>query len=88
MGIYRHPKTTQEKRQNQNCKYCRSKRKPQNLFDWYDEIEKHTDRCWKSYRKTQYKIKTLSKKKKNSLSYSESMKKKDHWHLNHKCYWC
>jgi len=89
MGRYRHPRTTQEKRQNQNCEYCRTKRRSHNLPEfWYDEIEKYTDRCWKSYRKTQYKIKTLPKKKKNSSSFAKSMSEKDHWCLNHKCRYC
>jgi len=86
MGLFRHPRTTQEKRQNQDFReFCRPARRPSNLPDAWEDYFKHQDRCWKNYRKTQYKIKN-NKQKRNSFSYSESMAKRDHWHLEHK--WC
>ena len=89
MGSFRRPRTQQEKKQNQNCEYCRPARRPHNLIDAWDDDRKHTDKCWKNYRKTQYKVKALPKKKKNSSSFAKSMENKDHWHLNHRCrYWC
>ena len=90
MGMFRHPRTQQEKRQNQNCEYCRPARRLNNLgLGIWDDFYKHTDRCWKSYRKTQYKVKTLTEKKRDSSSFAKSMKNRDHWHLDHKCHrWC
>ena len=87
MGMFRHPKTGQEKRQNQNCEYCRPARRPHNLIDVWDDDIRQADRCWKRYRKTQYKTKSIFKKKKDSSSFIKSIKKKDHWYLHHKlCY--
>lgn len=53
-GTYRHPKTTAEKRANQNTKYARAKRKGWNLPCVYDDIPVYTSRCWKDKRKKQY----------------------------------
>jgi len=85
MGMFRQPRTRQEKRQNQNCEYCRPARRPHNLIDAWDDNLTHTDKCWKRYRKTQYKIESLPKKKRDSSSFAKSMKRRDRWHLDHKC---
>lgn len=61
----KHPKTTQEKRMNQETfdsvygifKIVRAKRNPRNLPDAWDDIRKTdaSNRNWKRYRKTQWK---------------------------------
>lgn len=84
MGLFRHPRTTQEKRQNQDYReFCRPSRCLKNLPSWYDDFFKHQDRCWKNYRKVQYKIKN-PRKKKDSSFYGRSMAKRDHWHFEHR----
>lgn len=54
---YRHMKTTQEKRANQNCIYVRAKRRSNNLPSQWDDIYTATSRTWKSTRHTQYRQK-------------------------------
>ena len=53
----RHPRTLQEKKENQDS-WGRDKRKPKRLPDLYDDIKKAVQRCWKKYRKTQYRQET------------------------------
>lgn len=57
MGWLRHPKTTQEIRM-WDRQYGRANRSPRHLPTLYDDIPTpYNVRCWKKYRKTQYKIK-------------------------------
>lgn len=51
---YRSPRTTQEKRNNQE-NWHRAKRSPCNLPDLWDDIYAHKDNCWKSKRKKRYR---------------------------------
>ena len=50
---YRSPKTTQEKRANQE-NWHRGKRSPRKLGDTYWDIPVSQDNCWKTKRKKQY----------------------------------
>lgn len=56
MGFLRHPRTTSEKRANQDG-WCRGKRSTASLPDVYDDICPATDghRSWKRHRRTQYR---------------------------------
>lgn len=47
--------TTQEKRANQDRVWNRAKRNKNRLPDVRDDIWINSDRCWKNFRKTQYK---------------------------------
>lgn len=53
---FRHPRTYQEIRENQEWA-VRPKRKPKNLPSVYDDYLRSDwdDRCWKRFRRTQYK---------------------------------
>lgn len=53
---FRHPRTYQESRENQEWD-VRPKRKPKNLPSVYDDYHRSDlrDRCWKRFRRTQYK---------------------------------
>lgn len=53
---YRAPKTTQERRANQDGEYVRLRRRRKDMPDSYSDIpvERH-DRTWKQDRKTQYR---------------------------------
>ena len=90
MSCLRHPKTAQERRASQSG-YCRAKRNLYNLPDAWDDILRKDiyDRCWKRYRRTQYKVvNKFQVNKKNSSHFSKSMVKRDHFHFNHKhCHW-
>lgn len=60
--IMRWPQTTQERRANQewrdvDFKWCRPARRPKRLPNAWDDMMFHVDNCWKSHRKTQYKVK-------------------------------
>lgn len=65
MGAFRHPKTTNERRQSQTSgnfleydEYkirIRPKRNHKNLPDVYDDILSSWTCNWKKYRKTQYR---------------------------------
>ncbi len=59
MGYYRHPRTTQERRASQDG-YGRPRRNLKNLPNSWDDIWAERTRCWKAYRKTQYKVKNIS----------------------------
>jgi len=52
----RHPRTTAEKRANQDRKYVRGRRMPHMLPDTYDDIPISWQRNWKQHRKQQYRI--------------------------------
>jgi hypothetical protein len=52
-GLWRFPKTHQERKANQDWP-VRAKRRPANLADVRDEHLKGQSRCWKNYRRTQY----------------------------------
>ena len=54
-GWLRSQRTTAEKRANQQCEYVRAKRRPHNLADAWDDKPTIKTRCWKDYRKTQYR---------------------------------
>lgn len=56
-GYFRAPKTTNEKRQRQNCEYSRAKRRPNNLPDTWDDlpVRARDQKSWKHKRKTQYR---------------------------------
>lgn len=51
---YRHPKTTAERRANQDG-WSRARRNQKNLVDYYDDIPISTSKSWKDKRKTQYR---------------------------------
>lgn len=53
---YRRPRTTNEKRQNQERKYVRGKRLPKSLPETWDDIPLRLQKSWKKTRKTQYSI--------------------------------
>ena len=57
-NYYRSPKTRQERRANEgkNDPLIRAKRRANNLPTNYDDIRVHHDLCWKSLRKTKYRI--------------------------------
>ena len=68
MSYFRRPKTANEKRQSQNCKYVRSKRKSKNIVSSYDDLNKSRPKNWKNYRKTQYRpIPNKTKRKSKSF---------------------
>jgi len=50
---YRHPKTRNEKKQNQDG-WCRAKRRPAHLADAWDDSAICHQRSWKKSRKKQY----------------------------------
>ena len=50
----RHPKTTQERRANQD-EWGRARRNKANLVEAWDDVSRLGQRCWKEQRKTQYK---------------------------------
>lgn len=59
MKNYRHPKTTQEKRFNQergSNGWGRAARNMVNLPDAYDDYYIRRPKCWKNKRKKQYNI--------------------------------
>lgn len=66
--MYRRPKTTQEKRHNQE-NWHRGKRSPSILVDSYDDIRVYEDKSWKSKRKTQYRSNKRGKKHSLIISY-------------------
>ena len=90
MSWLRHPKTTQERRANQDG-YARKKRCLHHLPSAWDDIGRSDwrDRSWKRHRKTQYKVvDKFERKKKDSSKYAKSMAKRDHFCLDHKrCSW-
>lgn len=57
-SYYRSPKTRQERlaSQGKNDPLIRAKRRANNLPTVYDDIPVHHDLCWKSLRKTKYRI--------------------------------
>jgi hypothetical protein len=57
-GFMRHPKTTQERRQNQDG-WGRPCRSLHSLVNAWDDIWRRNQRCWKKQRKTQYKPKMV-----------------------------
>ena len=59
MRYYRHPRTTAEKRANQDTEYARSKRNISNLVNAYDDIPVCHQKSWKKTRKKQYKVKAM-----------------------------
>jgi len=92
-GFYRHPKTSQERKHHQSeweddiFVPIRGARKTRNLVDAWDDVPRHFQRSWKKQRRTQYKVADKTNKvKKDSSNYAKSMKKRDHWHDNHR--WC
>ena len=88
MSWLRHPRTTQERRASLDG-YCRPRRNIHNLPSAWEDIPRGDlyDRCWKRFRKTQYKaINKFSKPKKDSSKYALSMSKREHFFLDHK--WC
>lgn len=52
---YRNPKTTQEKRANQDREYVRGARLGRNLPSLWDDKPIPYRKCWKDRRKTQYR---------------------------------
>lgn len=52
MRMFRHPRTTQEKRRNDaEPEFCRAKRRPSNLPDAYDDFFIIVPRSWKRLRR-------------------------------------
>ena len=63
-GWLRHPHTTQERRLSLRVgeEYevkVRGKRSFPNLPEAWDDIIRYNQRCWKSFRPTQYKVKSV-----------------------------
>ena len=82
MGLCRHPRTQQERREN--WEYARPRRRL--LPTAWDDFFKYGVTCWKKYRKTQYRVKTGHHK--DSRQYGLSMAKRDHFHYEHRrCSW-
>lgn len=54
MSYFRHPKTTQERRANQEG-MCRAKRRPANVPSSWEDLAKTSQRSWKCYRKSRYR---------------------------------
>jgi len=92
MGYFRHPKTTQEIRNNEDEWVdgyfipIRGHRK--NLPTLYDDYPvDHEDRCWKNFRDKQYNtVNKFDTTKLDSSNYSNSMKNRDHLLFEHR--WC
>lgn len=61
-GWCRKPRTTAEKRANQDREFVRGKRLPSSLPSWYDDIPSIKTRSWKDHRKTQYRAGGRGKK--------------------------
>lgn len=61
-GGYRHPRTTAEKRANQDGEFVRGRRKPHLLPSSYDDIYVKGTKSWKDKRLTQYRDKPRGKK--------------------------
>lgn len=80
----RRPRTTQEKRRYEKG-FSRPARNLRNLPDAWDDIPRSNceERCWKHYRKTQYKV-VADKIKKDSSRYGLHMSWRDHFHLEHR----
>ena len=58
-SYFRHPRTTQERRAAVDG-WARARRSWKNLVNSYDDIQKDLgDRCWKKFRKKQYKNKSI-----------------------------
>jgi len=81
-GYFRHPKTLNEKKANQDWP-VRGRRMSKRLPHFWDDIWNRTTRCWKKTRKTQYRVKSV-KPKKDSTRYGKSMAKRDHFYKEHK----
>ena len=99
MSYYRRLSTTQERHQcysewdwetlRSERVYYRGSRSPTSLLDSWDSYPRSNlrDRSWKQYRSNQYKIKD-DKPKKDSTKYAQSMKRRDHFHFEHRrCSW-
>jgi len=99
MPYYRRLSTTQERRQcysewdwetmRSERIYYRGSRSPATLLDSWDDypVSGWRDRCWKGFRRHQYKVKN-HKPKKDSSTYAHSMSKREHFHLEHRyCAW-
>jgi len=92
---FRHPRTTQERRFNQEG-WERPRRR--NLPNAWDDVHKYSDLSWKNYRKHQSKTWGFptDEQKKDGSAYSCSMSNRNHWHLEHalcryrrrRCQWC
>jgi hypothetical protein len=52
--MIRHPRTTQERRENQE-EYGRASRGPKRLAQAYDDMSPRSTRSWKKHRKHQWK---------------------------------
>ncbi len=69
MGVhyrgYRNPRTTQERRANSNRELrqfrirIRARRSKNRLPHYWDEIMRERQKSWKSYRRTQYKMREI-----------------------------
>lgn len=55
---YRVIRTTQERRANQEG-WCRGRRKPHRLPNAWNDYPMYAQRCWKKYRRTQYRAKDM-----------------------------
>ena len=84
--MLRHLHTTQERRESLRG-YCRAKRNLNNLPNSRDDYWIECDRCWKSYRKTQYRtVDKFRREKKSSNKFAEHASRRDHFHKEHR--WC
>ena len=61
-SYFRNPKTTQERRANQDRKYVRGKRLPNSLPNGWDDLCYSYTNSWKDKRKTQYRAGKRGKK--------------------------
>jgi hypothetical protein len=61
MGWLRHPRTTQERRANQDWKWCRPCRRPHLLPTTWDDLwnKSKQDRSWKRHRDNQYHVRPI-----------------------------
>lgn len=55
MSCHRKPRTTQERRANQEKQWRRHKRSTKRLVDAWDDIIVYDQRSWKKHRKKQYR---------------------------------
>ena len=72
---YRHPRTTQEKRQNQDWKYVkvRGKRHPRMLPDAWNDVCRTETKCWKDKRKKQWRPESRNKRQRHEMIFDNSL---------------
>lgn len=81
MNGMRHPKTTQERRQNQDG-WCRPVRGMKRLPNSYDDYWVRAEKCWKSYRTTQYRVLVVEEDDPKSVKHARYVKAKAKKHVD------